>query len=229
MSRYEERLDAFAEGRRFARMSRPVRNRADTWCDACGSVQARVLFGVKDERSAQVSFVGEHCLQELAERGVIVRRFLRQSAEAAYAVRRELRQAAVSRETSTGEAPRSVAAERTTEGAGSTQAPAAFLVIAAPAGGSDASPIVVPMSMGGAPADRALELLRAWPGLTKQLLALGAGEPFSQASIDGDAAANTDTPGPSADAGTAPSEAQGPGETRRTRTVTDRLAASIPT
>jgi hypothetical protein len=194
MSRYEERLDAFAEGRRFARMSRPVRNRADTWCDACGSVQARVLFGLKDERSEQVYFVGEHCLQELAERGVIVRRFLRQRAEAAYAVRCERRQAAVSRETPTGEDARSVAAEGSTEGAGGTQALAAFLVIAASEGGSDACPIVVPMSLGGAPAERALALLRAWPGLAKQLLALSLGEPFSPVSIAVEAAADTGDP-----------------------------------
>lgn len=58
MSRYEERLDGFAQGRRFALMSRPVRNRADSWCDACGSVQARILFGLKDEASEQVYFVG---------------------------------------------------------------------------------------------------------------------------------------------------------------------------
>src|SRR5215831_4589368 len=87
MSSYVERLDTFAEGKRLARMRRPIRNRADTWCDACGSVQARVLFGVQDERTQRAYFVGEHCLQQLAERGVIVRRFCRQSAEEAYAVR----------------------------------------------------------------------------------------------------------------------------------------------
>ena len=228
MSRYEERLNAFAEGRRFARMSRPVRNRADTWCDACGSVQARVLFGLKDERSEQVYFVGEHCLQELAKRGAIVRRFLRQRAEATYAARCERRQEAVSRETSAGEAPRSVAAERTTEGAGGTQALAAFLVIAAPEGGSDASPIVVPMSLGGEPAERALALLRAWPGLAKQLLALSLGEPFSQVSTEGEAAADTGTPD-AAGAGTVPSEAEGQRESRRARRVAGRLTTSTLT
>jgi hypothetical protein len=54
MSRYDERLEEFVRGRRFARMSKPVRNRADVWCDACGSMQARVLFGIRDESSAQV-------------------------------------------------------------------------------------------------------------------------------------------------------------------------------
>jgi hypothetical protein len=85
--RYEERLDAFAEGRRFARMSRPVRNRADSWCDACGSIQARVLFGVQEQDTKEVYFVEEHCLQQLAARGAVVRRFLQLSAEEAYATR----------------------------------------------------------------------------------------------------------------------------------------------
>jgi hypothetical protein len=163
--RYEERLDAFAQGRRFARMSRPVRNRADSWCDACGSIQARVLFGVQEQDTKEGYFVGEHCLQELAARGAVVRRFLRVSAEEAYATRCEAR-AAFTR------APASPALEQPAEpaspsGTADQPALAAFLVLAAPRLSS--SPLIFPLHLGDDTAELALDALRDWPRLVKRL------------------------------------------------------------
>jgi hypothetical protein len=168
MSRYEERLDAFARGRRFARMSRPVRNRADSWCDACGSVQARVLFGVQEEQSKAVYFVGEHCLQELAARGAIVRRFLRLSAEEAYAARCDGRADPTPIASSGTEEPG--AAGPLGQGDG-PESLLAYLILAAP--GRRQAPLVLPLDEGAA--RRALDALGDAPGVRKQLRDLGLG------------------------------------------------------
>jgi hypothetical protein len=168
MSRYAERLDAFARGRRFARMSRPVRNRADSWCDACGSVQARVLFGVQEEASKAVYFVGEHCLQELARRGAIVRRFLRLSAEEAYAAR------CAARADPTPVAPASTEEPAAADPPDQTDGPEsllAYLILAAP--GRRQAPLVLPLDEGTA--RRALDTLGDAPGLRKQLRDLELG------------------------------------------------------
>jgi hypothetical protein len=168
MSRYEERLDAFVQGRRFARMSRPVRNRADSWCDACGSVQARVLFGVQEEASKAVYFVGEHCLQQLAERGAIVRRFLRLSAEEAYAARCEAR---ADPEPVAPESAEEALPTNPSSGADWPDSLMAFLVLATP--GRRQSPLVLPIGEGAA--IQALDFLRDSPGLGKQFRDLGLG------------------------------------------------------
>ena len=91
MSNYKQRLDEFAEGKRLVRLSKPVRDRADAKCDACGSIQPRTLYGQKDEDSGRYYFVGENCLKELVRRGAILRRFGRESGPAAYERERELR------------------------------------------------------------------------------------------------------------------------------------------
>jgi hypothetical protein len=168
MSRYAERLDAFAHGRRFARMSRPVRNRADSWCDACGSVQARVLFGVQEEQTKAVYFVGEHCLQELAQRGAIVRRFLRLSAEEAYAARCAARTDPTPVAPASREEP---AAADPPDQADGPESLLAYLILAAP--GRRQAPLVLPLDEGAA--RRALDALGDAPGLRKQLRDLGLG------------------------------------------------------
>ena len=91
MSAYEQRLDEFAEGKRLVRLSKPVRDRADAKCDACGSIQPRTLYGQKDEDSGRYYFVGDQCLKELVKRGAILRRFGRESGPAAYERERGLR------------------------------------------------------------------------------------------------------------------------------------------
>jgi hypothetical protein len=177
MSHYQERLDAFAAGRRFARMRRPVRNRADSWCDACGSVQARLLFGVKDERSGEVYFVGEHCLQELAERGVVVRRFLRESAEDAYALRCASRGEATAAMAQTMPEPGQSMPVSPESGEPAPGTLTALLVLGAPAAMAGAPGKVISLSLAGEPAAQTVALLATWPDLRAQLLAIGLDGP----------------------------------------------------
>ena len=84
MATYEQRLADFVKGRQFTRLSRPIRDRADGVCDACGSTQARTLFALKDEESGRYSFVGDTCLREMTRLGVILRRFGKEAAREAY-------------------------------------------------------------------------------------------------------------------------------------------------
>ncbi len=84
MPRYEEKLNEFARGKKLLRLSRPVRDRADAYCDACGSTQPRTLYGVKDTASQRYYFVGDTCLKELAKRGYVLRRYGRESSKEAY-------------------------------------------------------------------------------------------------------------------------------------------------
>jgi hypothetical protein len=193
MSRYEERLDAFVRGRRFARMSRPVRNRADSWCDACGSVQARVLFGVQEEVSKAVYFVGEHCLQELAARGAIVRRFLRLSAEEAYAARCE------GRADATPEIAEGTLAADSPGQADEPESLLAYLILATP--GRRQAPLVLPLDVGAT--RQALDSLGDAPGLRRQLRDLGLGGMPSGVAPGGNEAK--------------PAKASGPRKTKATR------------
>lgn len=98
MPTYEQRLDEFAEGKRLVGLSKPVRDRADAKCDACGSIQPRTLYGQRDEDSGRYYFVGHNCLKELVKRGAILRRFGRESGPAAYARERDLRAQELSEE-----------------------------------------------------------------------------------------------------------------------------------
>src|SRR5207245_9684762 len=67
-SRYEERLSAFVEGKRLARLTRVVRDRPGAFCDACGSSLPRTLFGLKEVSSGRYFFVGQNCLTWLMVR-----------------------------------------------------------------------------------------------------------------------------------------------------------------
>ena len=84
MATYEQRLATFVQGRQFTRLSRPIRDRADAVCDACGSTQARTLFVLKDEESGRYAFVGDTCLREMTRLGAILRRFGKEAAREAY-------------------------------------------------------------------------------------------------------------------------------------------------
>ena len=81
---YEQRLDEFARGKSLLRLSRPVRDRADAVCDACGSALPRMLYGLKDETCGRYYFVGDTCLRQLVKRGAILKRFGKESGLAAY-------------------------------------------------------------------------------------------------------------------------------------------------
>jgi len=84
VSSYQERLEEFAWGRRFTRLNRPVKNREGAWCDACGSSQPQILYGLADDASGRHVFVGQRCLQALTEQDVISRKSTRAPIEQAY-------------------------------------------------------------------------------------------------------------------------------------------------
>ena len=84
MSKYLERLGEFAEGKNLIRLARPVRDRADSCCDACGSLKPRILHGLKDEQAKRYYFVGQNCLLELVKLGVISKRYGKESGSAAF-------------------------------------------------------------------------------------------------------------------------------------------------
>ncbi len=73
MPTYEQKLTQFAQGKRLLRLARPIRDRADSFCDACGSIQPRTLYALEDLDSERHYFVGDTCLKELAKRGAILR------------------------------------------------------------------------------------------------------------------------------------------------------------
>jgi hypothetical protein len=73
MATYEQRLTEFAQGRKFLRIPRPIRDRADALCDACGSTRPRTLYALEDPDSNRYFFVGETCLKELVKLGAILR------------------------------------------------------------------------------------------------------------------------------------------------------------
>jgi len=88
---YEERLRAFAEGKRLGRLTKAVRDPEDGVCDACGSTLPRTLFGLKDTVRGRHFFVGQNCLAWLLETGLVARARYRHSAEVAYRREMELR------------------------------------------------------------------------------------------------------------------------------------------
>jgi hypothetical protein len=81
---YEKKLGEFVEGKTFSRLSLPLRNRADAWCDACGSLEPRLLFGLREEATERCFFVGAECLREIGRRGLVRRGFCHESPEAAF-------------------------------------------------------------------------------------------------------------------------------------------------
>ena len=91
MLRYEEKIARFAQDKQFLRLSRPVRNRADAVCDACGSTQPRTLYGLTDVETGRHFFVGDSCLKELVKRESILRRFGKESGKQAYEDEMQLR------------------------------------------------------------------------------------------------------------------------------------------
>ena len=88
---YEERLRAFAEGKRMGRLAKAVRDPEDGVCDACGSTLPRTLFGLRDTVSDRHYFVGQNCLSWLLETGLVAKARYRHSAEVAYRREMEMR------------------------------------------------------------------------------------------------------------------------------------------
>ncbi len=90
-STYEERLRAFAEGKRLGRLAKAVRDPEGGMCDACGSTLPRTLFGLRDTVSGRHYFVGQSCLSWLLETGLVAKARFRHSAEVAYRQEMEIR------------------------------------------------------------------------------------------------------------------------------------------
>ncbi len=88
---YEERLRAFAEGKRLGRLAKAVRDPENGVCDACGSTLPRTLFGLRDTVSDRHYFVGQNCLAWLLETGLVAKARYRHSAEVAYRREMEMR------------------------------------------------------------------------------------------------------------------------------------------
>ncbi len=88
---YEERLRAFADGKRLGRLAKAVRDPEDGVCDACGSTLPRTLFGLRDTVSDRHYFVGQNCLAWLLETGLVAKARYRHSAEVAYRGEMEMR------------------------------------------------------------------------------------------------------------------------------------------
>ncbi len=84
MLTYEQRLAEFAQGKRLLRLPRPVRDRADAFCDACGSSQPRTLYVLKDLSRDRYHFVGDTCLTRLAKSGAVLKSYGRESGQKAY-------------------------------------------------------------------------------------------------------------------------------------------------
>ena len=91
MFSYEQKLAAFIEGKSLIRLPRPIRDRADICCDACGSNHPRTLYALRDSASNRYYFVGNTCLKELVKLGVVLRRFGRESGQSAYETEIKLR------------------------------------------------------------------------------------------------------------------------------------------
>ncbi len=88
---YEERLRAFAEGKRLGRLAKAVRDPEDGVCDACGSTLPRTLFGLRDTVSDRHYFVGQNCLAWLLETRLVAKARHSHSAEVAYRREMEMR------------------------------------------------------------------------------------------------------------------------------------------
>ena len=84
MPTYQKKITEFSRGRRLLRLPRPLRDRADVSCDACGSSQPRTLYTLKDLESQRYFFVGDTCLKELARHGAVLRRYGRESGQQIY-------------------------------------------------------------------------------------------------------------------------------------------------
>ena len=90
---YETKLQQFVDGRTFIRLTKPIRNHADMYCDACGSLEPRNLYGLKEQDSERYFFVGSECLKWICQHGGVERRFCRENGLKAFEREIERRQA----------------------------------------------------------------------------------------------------------------------------------------
>ena len=81
---YEERLLAFADGKRLRRFRGYLRAPGDTTCDACGSSLPSYLHALRDTQGSRDYFVGGNCFVRLWQLGTVERTYVRASIATAY-------------------------------------------------------------------------------------------------------------------------------------------------
>jgi hypothetical protein len=81
---YDERLAAFADGKRLRRFRGALRPAGDTSCDACGSALPSMLYGLRDLAGGHDYFVGVNCLRQLHGLGALEQPYVRMSIATAY-------------------------------------------------------------------------------------------------------------------------------------------------
>ena len=84
MTTYEERLEAFARGKRLRRFRGMIRHPKDPACDACGSVMPSHLLGLRDMETARDYFVGGSCLSALSGMLALERPYVRSDLRLSY-------------------------------------------------------------------------------------------------------------------------------------------------
>jgi hypothetical protein len=85
---YEERLWAFAQGKRLRRFRGMLRYPRSTYCDACGSTQPSHLYGLRDMETRTDYFVGANCMAKLSLMLVVERPFVKADIISAYIMAR---------------------------------------------------------------------------------------------------------------------------------------------
>ena len=81
---YEERLWAFAQGKRLRRFRGLLRAPRSTYCDACGSTLPNHLYGLRDMDAKRDYFVGANCMARLSLMLVLERPFVKADIISAY-------------------------------------------------------------------------------------------------------------------------------------------------
>ena len=84
LSSYDQRLLAFAQGKRLRRFRGLLRSPRSTYCDACGSSMPSNLYGLRDMDGKADYFVGANCMSRLSLMLVIERPYVRADIVAAY-------------------------------------------------------------------------------------------------------------------------------------------------
>ena len=87
---YEERLWAFAQGKRLRRFRGLLRAPRSTYCDACGSTLPNHLFGLRDMDTKTDYFVGGNCMARLSLMLVVERPFVKADIVAGYVQARNM-------------------------------------------------------------------------------------------------------------------------------------------
>ncbi len=84
LTAYDERLLAFARGKRLRRFRGLLRAPRNTYWDACGSTLPNHLHGLRDMNAKRDYFVGANCLARLSLMLVIEPPFVRADIISAY-------------------------------------------------------------------------------------------------------------------------------------------------